>query len=324
MGQDDFQERLRRLSEKHAIENEKEDIEVDATITRSPRKAEKNLIYFSFVVLLGAVCAGLFMVWVEMMTPEPKFAIENGVPYDQIQPDTPIMQRLPKNAGLMGMLSEVMIPHEPTLLDMAYFAPEGWLRVSNTDVYKVTPMQEVYVQLSDLAPQHAFIQRLTLDLFANQYTGTEESSSAFLDPMSPLKEVVNGSVPDGAMYFSSDGGKFLLRLKKFKENSAFEQQNRSGQQDLMRERFESEKSFNGITRLGHIDMMVNDIPIALLVNKDIDTAETIDQIKNHTGTREWEFFIMPDYNTKLTFVGNGTYQEFAQLVTHLGVPFPQE
>lgn len=324
MSQDDFNARLARLSNEW-------DGEPEFPSEQKPAKSGNRSLLLALLTGIGLIGLSAIGLWpepantanarasagsAEIRSAQPmrEIVIENGVPYKQIRPNTPIMQRLPEKKGIIGML---LSNTTSAAIDSEHLAPAGWLRVSNADVDAVTPMQQVYLALDDFPPQVAVVHRLALDTFAKKYTGTADSGS----------NIFTGGltgVPDGALYLSSSGGYFGMTVSKFRGTLvAVGQETQSSEQDSTQERFERQK-FDGGSRRKFIDVMVNGVTAAVVNNSGLDADAAVAQIENGTGFQNWYFFIMPDYNTMLTISGKGSYEEFALLVDQLGVPFPQD
>lgn len=318
----DFQSRLKKLNEQHTANKE---AMLSAQAPKRPSWPKSQILIIALIFFAGAfafktVLTGSASVASIDSTAEqpastkptkpPAQPIEvvDGVPYEQIKPETPIMKRLPESKNLFAALASKA--SDPAI-NRNYPAPDGWAKVSHADVKDVTPMQSTYLALDDLPPDVAIPHRAEMQLFAKRVTGVSRTGM-----FASLNEAVVNA-PD-VLFLSPKGARLSLNIEKFSGKLVAKGSDQTNKKpDTIAERFERQK-WDGGSRRNFQELMVDGIKVAYVERTRLKGEAATKALKANTQPMKWVAFIMPDYNTQLKFEGIATYEEFTALIRLLG------
>ena len=317
MNQNDFHERLKKIEAKSAparpVPIKKK------TKARTPKPSRKfpfGLAIASFL-MLGSVGGGAAFVAtnpeaaLSMMNSvakdeqdTPNINIVDGVPYAQIKPETPIMQRLPKETNLVSSLFSGSKGLE---INQRFHAPQGWVRVTYDDVNRVTPLQQSYLQIESANSSETMTKLLNLTHFASKTTGAHKGGM--------LGKAINQ--PLEAIYFGPRNGILVLDVVPFGGRLSAPNDETSNQaSDTLESRYARLKDAG--FRTHYMDYDVDGVTVAVNVPKNTKVGIPLEQLAKSGQTIEWDAFVLPNYNRQLKLEGRATVGEFKALIRSIG------
>lgn len=323
MSQNDFHERLKKIESKNRPASSGPS---NTKIKQAkPKKSKKKFpigMAIASVLFLGTLGGAAALVatkpelvlQVANMAPtaptEAVIPIVNGVPYAQIKPETPLMQRLPKKSNIVMALFD---RPESLEINQRYPAPNGWIRVSRDDVERVTPAQRHFLKMEQQNTPDTVTKLLNL----TQFVATTTSG--------PKGGLITGSLSSAtssardAIYFGPQGGIMVLDMVSFPGGLRSMNGTATSEEiDTLDDRYERLK--DGF-RKNFIDFDIDGIRVAIDVPPTVQPGTPIEQLGGSGQAIKWKAFLLPNYGRQLEIEGRATVAEFKALVRSIGEPF---
>jgi len=320
MSQNDFHERLKKIEAGKAPAAPAPAPRSNKPIREKKQKTFPIGLAIAAFLLLGTVGGGATYVALNPSVVQrlantegnaSEIQIVNGVPYAQITPNTPMMQRLPEKKNPIMALFD-----NPSRLEInqRYHAPDGWIRVSKDDVNRVTPAQRQYLAIERANKAGTLTKLLNFEQFATAVT--QKSKGGFIT--GPLTGAIGSSLD--AIYFGPSGGIMAMELRSFPGKlKAMGASTDSGGADTLLNRYERLK--NSGTPTNYVDFDVAGIKVAVKVPKSVKDGSSLEQIARSGKQISWKAFVLPNYDRQIIIEGDATVSEFKALVGSLGQPF---